>query len=146
MLFVAFTALSNFDIVEPYIIPLHIVQGKVRDVSPYITVGPYPRGDQIRGLKKRGITVDICLLNLALPQERALYEQLKKYGAKEGIEVISFPLSYLNLESTENKEMVSRVVSYIQQNRGKKIYIHCYLGRHRVKVVEDELRRVGLMP
>ncbi len=146
MLFVVFTALSNFDIIEPYFYPLHLVQGKVRDVAPTIIMGPYPRGDQIRALKRQGTTVDISLLNLSLPQELALHEQLKKYGAKEGIEVLNFPLSYLNLESAENKEMVSKVVSYIRQSSGKKIYIHCYLGRHRVKVVEDELRRQGLIP
>ena len=146
MLFVVFTALSNFDIIEPYFFPIHMVQGKVRAVTPDIIMGPYPRGDQIKDLKKRGVAVDISLLNLSLPQEQALHEQLKKYGAKEGVDVINFPLSYLNLESKENKDTVSQVVSYIRQNSGKKIYIHCYLGRHRVKVVEDELRRQGLIP
>lgn len=146
MLVMAYAALSNFDIIEPFIFPLHLAQGKVRDVAPDIIIGPYPRGDQVRDLKKRGVAVDISLLNLSLPQEQALQEQLRKYGAREGIEVLNFPLSYLNLESRENREMVARAVSYIRQHRGKKIYIHCYLGRHRVKVVEDELRRQGLIP
>jgi hypothetical protein len=101
---------------------------------------------QIRVLKRQGTTVDLSLLNLSLPQEVALHEQQKMYGVKEGIEVLSFPLSYLNLESAENKETVSNVASYIRHNSGKKIYIHCYLGRHRVKVVEDELSRQGLIP
>ena len=146
MLFVVFTALSNFDIIEPYFYPIHMVQGKVRNIAPDIIMGPYPRGDQIRALKRRGVAVDISLLNLSLPQEQALHEQLKKNGEQEGMAVLNFPLSYLNLESAANKDTVSQVVSYIRQNSGKKIYIHCYLGRHRVKVVEDELRRQGLIP
>jgi hypothetical protein len=144
--FVAITALSNFDIVEPYLYPLHLMQGNIRAVTPDIVFGHYPHGGEIRDLKKRGIAVDISLLNLSLPQELVLQEQLKRNAEKEGIEVFSFPLSYLNLDSTGNRETVSRVVSFIRQNRGKKMYIHCYLGRHRVKVVEDELRRQGVIP
>lgn len=144
--FVALTALSNFDIIEPYLYPLHLVQGKIRDLAPDIVIGHYPHRNEVRALKKRGVVMDISLLNLSLPQELVLHEQLKRNAAKEGIEVYSFPLGYLNLDGKESRETVSQVVSFIRQNKGKKMYIHCYLGRHRVKVVEDELRRQGLIP
>jgi hypothetical protein len=122
------------------------MQGKIRDVSPDIVIGHYPHGEEIRDLKKRGIDLDISLLNLSLPQELVLHEQLKRNAAKVGIAVYSFPLSYLNPDSVENRETVLRIASFIRQNKGKKMYIHCYLGRHRVKVVEYELRRQGVIP
>ncbi|HIJ95308.1 MAG TPA: hypothetical protein HPP94_06160 [Desulfuromonadales bacterium] len=143
--FVALTALSNFDVIEPLLFPLHAAQGKIREVSPTIVIGHYPHGSKVRDLKKQGIVVDICLLNPALPQERALIEQLQRFAAREGIEVKNFPLSYLNLGSAENRKSVAQIVEFIRQNPGKKMYIHCYLGRHRVKVVEDELRRLGVI-
>lgn len=143
--FVAITVLSNFDIVEPYLYPLHMAQGKIRNVAPGIIFGHYPHRDDVRALKRRGVALDVSLLNLSLPQELVLHEQLKRNAAKEGIEVYSFPLSYLNLDSPENRDTVSRVVAFIRQNKGKTIYIHCYLGRHRVKVVEDELRSQGVI-
>ena len=144
--FVAVTVLSNFDIIEPYLYPMHLVKGKIRVVTPEIIFGHYPHRDEIRDIKKRGVTMDISLLNLSLPQELVLHEQLKRNAAKEGIEVYNFPLGYLNLDSQENRKTVLKAVAFVRQNKGRKMYIHCYLGRHRVKAVEDELRRQGVTP
>lgn len=138
--------LGNFDLFEPYLLPLHLAQGRVASYGSAITMGPFPQSYQLERLKKeRGIDLDISLLNNDLPQEKALNAQLAKEAQRLGIEFKSYPLSYLRMQGTANTKTIAGLAEFIRGHGSRRIYIHCYLGRHRVIAVRDELARQGLI-
>lgn len=139
-------ALGNFDLLEPYLFPLHMVQGRIVAYGGNITVGHYPQRYQLEKLKReRGIDLDVSLLDPDLPQERVLNAQVAEAAAGLGIAFKSVPLTYLDLDGARNRARIAQLASYLRANRSRKVYIHCYLGRHRVKAVTDELARQGLI-
>lgn len=132
--------LGSFDMYEPYFKPLHATRMKKRTVLPLLTIGPYPHEQELRQLKKDGYTALISLLDTRLPQERALLRLEQRMANSLGMELASFPLSYLPVESDANLATVERVHKFVKDRPGVKLYMHCYLGRHRVEYV-----RKGLM-
>lgn len=146
MLLLVAMALSNFDVLEPYLFPLHYAQGKVIHYGTNVTIGHYPQGYHLERLqKKHGVDLNISLLDVDLPQEKALNAQVAQAAQKLGIEFKSVPLGYLSLEGAENKRKIADIVALVRANPTRKVYIHCYLGRHRVKAVCNELIRQGLI-
>lgn len=145
MILLFFMLLGNFDVFEPFLYPLHLAKGKIVSYGNII-VGHYPSVKELKELKrKRGIQVDVSLLDPSLPQEKALDDQLEKRARALGLEYRNFPLGYFDLQSARNRENVAALAAFVTRNRGKKIYIHCYLGRHRVEVARQELIRQGLL-
>jgi protein tyrosine phosphatase (PTP) superfamily phosphohydrolase (DUF442 family) len=131
------TVLSNFDVFEPYLAPLlHMALAPVRIIDERIMIGPYPPIHMMVSLKRKGIEVIISLLDTSLPQERALAEKESINARRTGIEFRQFPMGYIPVESAKNKQMRERVIRSIAGDR-KKTYIHCYLGRHRVRFVAE---------
>lgn len=142
----ALMALSNFDLLEPYLYPLHAARGPIVSYGSTITIGHYPHRYELERLKKeRGIDLDLSLMNNELPQERALNRLLAERAAELGIEFKNIPFDYFSIDGPRNRERLAELVEFLKANGTRKIYIHCYLGRHRVKVVHDELTRQGLL-
>lgn len=146
MLLILGMALSNFDVLEPYLFPLHLAKGRITHYGTNITIGHYPQRYELEDLKKkRGIDLNVSLLDTTLPQERALNEQVAQAAQKLGVEFKSVPLGYLSLESVENKRKVTELARFIKANSSRKVYIHCYLGRHRVREVCKELAKLHVI-
>ncbi len=144
--YVIFSILTYFDYFERYLYPLHFIQGKVQVISQNILIGPYPHFDELKKLQKEtGIEVVISLLNTDLPPEEALYRREQKIAKKIGVELESFPLTYLKINGKHNSEMADAVAEYVRSIGDRTIYIHCYLGRHRVIFIRDQLRKKGLI-
>jgi hypothetical protein len=137
-----FTFLTFFDFFEPYLFPLHMMQGKARQVTEKTIVGPYPRESELARLKSTyNVTSVISLLNAKdLPQENALLIKEEKLCKKYHLRLLSFPLSYLSLESHTNQQTMKEVLRYINEHPKEMFYIHCYLGKHRVGKVEELLK------
>ncbi len=131
--------LGSFDMFEPYLKPLHATRMKQRNIMPLLTIGPYPHEQELRQLKKDGYTGLISLLDTRLPQEKALLRLEQRMASSLGMELVSFPLSYLPVESAANRVTADRVRQFIQERPGVKLYMHCYLGRHRVEYVRKSL-------
>jgi protein-tyrosine phosphatase len=139
-------ALSYFDFFEPYLYPLRFIRGEAPRASEHIILGPYPRYEELERLKKSfGVKIVVSLLNVKLPQEKALYEREKINSEKLGLEVVNYPMGYLYLESESNEELIKRCVAFLRQNRDRTVYIHCYLGRHRTGFVRKRLAEAGLI-
>lgn len=144
--YVIFAALTYFDYFERYLFPLHFLQGEVQILSKNISIGPYPHFDELKKLQKEtGVEVVISLMNTGLPQEKALYRREQKVAERLGIELKSFPLTYLKMNGKHNREMADKVAEFVKSVEDKRIYIHCYLGRHRVIYIRDKLRKKGLI-
>jgi hypothetical protein len=144
LVYAALSALSYFDYFEPYLYPLHIAQGTVSSVGKNIFLGPYPRHEELKELKMRyKVDIVISLLDVSLPQERALYEREKEESRELGLTVVNFPMNYWSLAAgvhiNANEQMLDQLIGFIKANPNKKFYIHCYLGRHRVGFVKKNL-------
>lgn len=139
-LYSIFAFLTYFDYFEPYLYPLHFIKGNASYISENIIIGPYPNYDELKKLKEKyAVEIVLSLLNTNLPQERALLEKERKDTEKLGLKILSFPMEYISLQSEDNKKNLLSLIQCINENKGKTIYIHCYLGRHRVNFVKKGL-------
>lgn len=146
MALVGVMMLSNFDLLEPYLLPLHMARGRVVAYGERVTMGPYPHTDELKRLnKERGVDLDLSLLDEDLPQERALNAALAERAQKLGVAFKRVPLKYLKMEGAEHKARLAEMVAFLRADSRHKVYIHCYLGRPRVKEVHDELVRQGII-
>lgn len=144
LVYVTFAFLSYFDYFEPYLYPLAFIRGKAYPVSDSIIIGPYPHHAELKKLKEGfGVTVVISLLNLNLPQEKALFEREKEYARELGLGLTPFPMEYLPLRSDNNRRTVGKLIGFVRERPGARVYIHCYLGRHRTGLVAEGLRDAG---
>lgn len=133
-------ASAYFSYIEPYLFPLRLIQGSARSLTDNIIIGPYPRESDIEKLIKiKGITVVVSLLNPNIPFEDSLLEREKEILSERKITFYNVPFSFINLDSEDNLLAVSRVKEIIAKHKDEKIYIHCYLGRHRVNFLAKQL-------
>ena len=140
-----FAFLANFDYIERYLFPLHLMQGEVQTISENILIGPYQDLDGLKRLRNEtGINVVISLLNPDLPQERALLKREAVVAERLGITVYNYPMTHFNLMGEGNRKIAFNLVEMIRTLENRKIYIHCYLGRHRVNFIKHELVKRGL--
>ncbi len=125
--------LSNFATFEPYLYPLHLMQGHVRQITPDVIVGPYPDYGLIADLHERGVRTIISLLDQHLIYEGSLIEREDLYAEQMGIREYNFPMDSSQPPSSRlNAAALRHIAAYVRSHPDTKIYIHCYLGKHRV--------------
>lgn len=140
ILFLIIFFLVNFAYFEPYLYPLHLLQGKAEIVTNNAIIGPYPEKSELIRLKEKfHITTDISLLTPSLPQEKSLLEEESKWDKELGLKFYNFPMEYFDLKSQNNYKMVIAIIKFIKQHPNEKFYIHCYLGKNRVGLVKKIL-------
>ncbi len=133
-----------FSYIEPYLFPLRMIQGKARYVTENIIIGPYPHEKDLEKLVKvNDVRVIVSLLNPSLPFEKSLLEKEKKLVGEFKLAFYNVPLSFLNLDSPENYIQIEKIRKILEKHRGEKVYIHCYLGRHRVGFLAEKLLGVA---
>ncbi len=137
----SFTLLSAyFSYIEPYLFPLRMIQGEARYVTENIIIGPYPHEKDIEKLVKvEKVKIIISLLNPSIPFEGSLVKKEREIAQKYGLKFYNFPMSYIGLDTKENNIQVMKIKEVIRKHPGEKVYIHCYLGRHRVEFVARKL-------
>lgn len=136
--FVLLFAYGIYNLFQPERFPISFVRGKVFQYNEEILIGPYPSKNEMLKLRRIGVEVFINLMNPAVPLEGPLIKEQFKLCKKLGVTCKNFPLSFLRIKSNSNKDQIESVIQYISVTPGKK-YIHCYLGRHRVKLIKDRL-------
>lgn len=132
------TVLSNFDYFEPYVPPVYLARASIRTLNSRVIIGPYPHLDEMKLLKKKGVQVIISLLDTSLPQEMALAKREAENARQLGIELRQYSLGYIPINSEKNRRVREQVINSVAGDQ-KKLYIHCYLGRHRVMYVAEKL-------
>lgn len=139
-----FAVLSNFDAFEPYLFPLHYLQGNVRSVSDNVLVGHYPDYGLLSELDQRGVKIVISLLNDKLIYEEPLIQREVAYSRQLGMTDLNFKMdSQQPPNSPLNRAAIDNIKKVIAANPRSKIYIHCYFGKHRTGYVEQQLRNSG---
>lgn len=129
----AYIFLSHFAVFEPFLFPLHYLQGNVRRVSKTIIVGPYPEYGSLVSLRERGVKIIISLLDPNLIYEKSLIKREDLLARQLGIKEYNFPMnSGESPTSAYNSAALRNIRHVIRTHPKTMIYIHCYLGKHRV--------------
>jgi protein tyrosine phosphatase (PTP) superfamily phosphohydrolase (DUF442 family) len=105
------------------------------DEGQRLVFGPYPDADKLAELEDEGYDGVIALLSPKVPFERVLLEQEEDNGKEAGIRVYSRPM----LPWITGNEASLEAIKALAAQEDKQFYIHCYLGKHRVDIVRQEL-------
>jgi hypothetical protein len=140
--YLALTVLLNFDSMEPYLYPLHSLRGTVRSEGEFLLIGPYPHSGELKALRNRNdVSVVVSLLDTGLPQEESLNRREREVAERLGLLFRNFPMGYLPVNSEANRRQAEALRAFVRENRGRRIYMNCYLGRHRVEFARRALAR-----
>ena len=107
-----------------------------------LVFGPYPDADKLVELKGEGYDGVIALLSPKVPFERVLLDQEEDNGEEAGIRVYSRPM----LPWITGNEASLEAIKALAAQKDKQFYIHCYLGKHRVDIVRQELEAAAPDP
>ena len=119
-------------------------RGVVRNISANIIIGPYPSAGDLKKLRdEKGISVVVTFLDVRLPQEESLNRREGDAAERLGLQFRNFPLSYFSMGSDENRQQAEALRAFVKENAGKKFYMNCYLGRHRVEYARKALMGQG---
>ncbi|MHB1951525.1 MAG: hypothetical protein ACYCQK_08620 [Acidiferrobacteraceae bacterium] len=133
--------LDYFYVFEPYLYPLHMLQGHIRPVGRNILIGPYPEFINLERLHNQGVSVVISLLDPRLIYEKGLVRQEQHEERELGMLSYNIPLdSYESPKSPRNAAHIREILALVHSLGDRKIYIHCYLGKHRVMYVANAIR------
>ena len=102
--------------------------------------GPFPSSEAFRDLKSRGYTAVVSLLHPAVvPVEPPLMQREASDAARAGMRLIPAPmLPWL----ISNDEALRSVVA-LAHDSTERFFVHCYLGRDRVRMMQRFLLANG---
>ncbi|MFQ5736578.1 MAG: hypothetical protein ACE5GY_06905 [Thermodesulfobacteriota bacterium] len=140
----ALFAYGVFNIFKPDIPPLSFVRGTVREIAPGVLVGPYPSENEMYRLKAMGVRTVISLMDPDSRVESMIVAKGRARAEGYGMEYYAFPMTVMDMEGEGNIRMVKEAVRQALSSSGKKVYVHCYLGRHRVGIFEREFLKAKM--
>lgn len=105
-----------------------------------VLIGPYPVEEDFAELKRRGVTTIVSLLEPNVPYEKVLLAQERERAARYGMSVVNFPMgSILGQKFGDDYARNSRAAAQAAIDADGVAYIHCYLGLHRARNVQQYL-------
>lgn len=118
---------------------------EISDIDARIVIGPYPADRDFRLLKANDVGLIVTLLDPRLPYESTLLDREKALAAEYGIELRNFPMSSVLGQRFGDyyDESAGRAAEAIFST-GQKVYLHCYLGQHRIQAVRNLLAARGI--
>lgn len=118
-----------------------INQGEISSentVNARFSFGPYPTESVLKNLKENDYSLVISLLHPSvIPFEPKLIKDEEIATSKTGIKYINIPLLPW---VSDNVESIKKLKEIIRTEKGK-IYVHCYLGKDRVNVVKNIIKK-----
>lgn len=112
--------------------PLVFERGSIAKVSDNVYVGPYPNDDEFKIMANTQVTTIVSLLNSDLnPAEAQLVERERRLAEKYRLEFLNYPM----VPWVIGNEQALRNMEGIFKDQRRIVYIHCYLGLHRVAQV-----------
>ena len=139
--FIGLAAYGVWNIFQPDVFPMSFVRGEVREIAPGVFGGPYPTEAELRLLARNGVVEVISLMDPESVVEASLVKEEKKLVADKGLMFRNFPMDFQDMNSPKSAEGLEQALSRISARGAQKIYVHCYLGRHRVGLIEAALKK-----
>ncbi|MEW5984963.1 MAG: tetratricopeptide repeat protein [Acidobacteriota bacterium] len=123
----------------------NLFRREISDVNARIIIGPYPADRDFRLLKAHDVGLIVTLLDPRLPYEATLLQREKALAERHGIEVRNFPMSSVLGQRFGNyyDDSATRAAEAIA-SADTKVYLHCYLGMHRIQAVRTRLASRGI--
>src|SRR5262249_49776579 len=127
-------------LLSPDSIFIRWAQAALPDQITMISIGPYPKAEEFKHLQRSKVKYIVSLLDPRLPYEKELIEEEKAEAAKYGMVVKNFPMASLFDQQIfpDYEEQQKNAVNFLK-NIDAPAYMHCYLGKHRVMHVRDQL-------
>lgn len=112
----------------------------ITQVDSRVVVGPYPTDSDFAMLRQNGIVTIVSLLDARVPYEDVLLERERKAAVRFGFKFLNFPMtSFFGHQIGDNYDLSAAAAAQAIQGSRDRIYLHCYLGVHRVASVRDRL-------
>lgn len=138
--FAGIFAYGVWNLFQPDAFPMSFVRGQAREAAPNVIVGPYPTDGELRLLAKNGVTEVVSLMDPESVVESKLVAEEKELVASRGLRFRNFPMDFQDMNGQKSLGALEEAVQRISARGGEKLYVHCYLGRHRVGMVEAALK------
>lgn len=100
--------------------------------STRFTFGPYPTEAKMLELKAAGYTIISLLHPAVVPFEPVMLAREKEAARRTGVRFISLPMLPWVSGNTESLAAIQTLA----RDQSAKYYVHCYLGRDRVRIVQ----------
>ena len=125
-----------YNLFEPDRFPLRFVRGDAIQLDERVSLGPYPSQREFHRLRRMGVTTFVSLMSPDFPVEAPLIRQEENLCNQVGVTCRNFPMNFSDVDSAANVEQADAVIAFLKSQPGK-IYVHCYLGRHRIKLIQQ---------
>jgi protein tyrosine phosphatase (PTP) superfamily phosphohydrolase (DUF442 family) len=143
----AWLALQHFAVVEPYLYPLHTMQAPAVQSGPNLLFGPYPDHAELARLKAAGYQSVVSLLSPGIVYEGSLIERERNDARSLGLAFHEMPMSSSEpATSRRNAAALRELQQLLARSPGSRVYVHCYLGKHRSRMAANWLAQQGVIP
>lgn len=126
---------------------MRLFRGQVEEVNANVVTGPYPEERDFILLKRNNFGLIISLLNPSIPYERKMLDAEKKLAAEYQIRFLNFPMNpisgMMGVAGSSNNQHDAEEAAHAAMAAHTKVYVHCYLGRHRVVAVANIIAKEG---
>lgn len=113
----------------------------ITQVDSRVVTGPYPTDSDFASLRQNGVVTIISLLDARVPYEDVLLERERQAAARFGFKFQNFPMtSFFGHQIGDSYDVNAAAAAHAIQVSKDRIYLHCYLGVHRVASVRDQLQ------
>lgn len=123
--------------------PMSFVRGPVVSPSEHLIFGPYPVEEELLRLKRMGVVEVVSLLDADSPVEGELVARERELVERLGMRFVNRPVPVSYAVTGGEDVVLDAIKRYIEDTPVPLRYVHCYLGRHRVKLIQQ---RLGLIP
>ncbi len=118
---------------------------KISDIDARIIIGPYPNEKDFRLLKSNDVGMVVTLLNPEIPYEAVLLKEERERAERFGIPLKNYPMSsILGQRFGDSYDKSADEAAELIASYPGKVYLHCYLGMHRIQAVRDRLAARGI--
>lgn len=149
IIFIAGLGLGYVVLISPDNPLMRAMRGSISDLQADIIIGPYPVERDLRMLKQAGVKTIVSLLDPNFPYEKQLLEKEQALAREAGLQFFNFPMGSVvghKLGAYYDGNARAAAAAIDGAVGTGKVYVHCYLGVHRVVTVRQllEQRRTGL--
>ena len=122
-----------------------LFRAKLTATDSKVVLGPYPLEQDFSILMRNGVTTVVSLLDARIPYEAVLLERERVLAERYSLKLLNFPMASILGQALDDdrEERIARAAEAIAAEPGK-VFLHCYLGIHRAKAVEEAVRRRGV--
>lgn len=139
--FLSLVGYGVWNLFQPDVFPMSFVRGDVREVAPGVLAGPYPTEAELKILARNGVVEVISLMDPESTVESRLVAEEKKLVSAKGLRFQNYPMDFQDMNGPRSAGGLEQTMERLSKRGGEKVYVHCYLGRHRVGMVEAALKK-----